>query len=175
MNVLVLDSSPLSCFAKAKQLPMLELLTGGYVRVTTRAVLDELRQGVRDHPEIAEVEELSWLQVEPLDSLAELRIFAAYSAIFGNGPRDIGEATVLAWAEAHGATAMTDDQVAVQAAQSRGVAVVRTLALVARGVHKDVLTRERAESLVEELLRAGARFPLGLGQFVEWAARQGLF
>ena len=87
---------------------------------------------------------------------------------------DIGEATVLAWAEANGATAFTDDDVAVQIGRERGVNVVRTLALVARGVRHGLLTESEADRLVDELLRAGGRFPFRPGEFISWARDQGL-
>ncbi len=48
MAVLVFDSAPLSCFARAKRLTTLEQLTDGDERVTTRAVIDEIRNGVLD-------------------------------------------------------------------------------------------------------------------------------
>jgi predicted nucleic acid-binding protein len=136
MAVLVFDSAPLSCFARARKLPLLEQLTEGYERVTTRAVLDELSQGVSDYPELRSVSTLEWLQVEPVDGLDELRLFAQYAQRLGSDKHNVGEASVLAWAERHGAIAFTDDHVAVQLARERQVGVRRTLALVACGVKK---------------------------------------
>ena len=81
---------------------------------------------------------------------------------------------MLAFAEAHGAIAFTDDQVAFQVGRERDVKVVRTLALVARGVRNGVLTETEAERLVEDLIRAGGRYPLRAGEFVCWARGQGL-
>src|SRR5688572_19484653 len=103
MGLLVLDSAPLSCFARAGRLSFLDRLTQNDERVTTRAVLDELRQGVGDYPQLEEALNLSWLKVVPVDSLQELRIFADYARHLGSGKHDTGEASVLAWAEAHGA------------------------------------------------------------------------
>ncbi len=69
MDALVFDSAPLSCFARAEQLPLLERLTEGFIRVTTQVVLDELRDGVGEHPALRDVLELPWLRIESLGSL----------------------------------------------------------------------------------------------------------
>lgn len=174
MAVLVFDSAPLCCFARAGALATLERLTAGDERVTTQAVLDELRRGVPQHPELGEVLDLPWLLPVGVDSLAELRCFAAYANRLGAGGRDIGEASVLAWAEVHGAIAFTDDQAAVQVGRERGVEVKRTLALIARAVRLSILTEPEAEQLVDALIRAGARFPLESAAFLVWARDQGL-
>lgn len=175
MAILVFDSAPLSCFARAGQLTMLDHLTRMDDRVTTRAVLAELQDGESDHPALVEVRTLSWLRVEPVDGLPELRLFAEYARRLGAGKHDIGEASVLAWSEAHGAIAFTDDQVAVQLAKERKVQVFRTLALVARGIRLKVMSEADAHALVDDLIRAGARFPFIPGGFVPWAKAQGLF
>jgi predicted nucleic acid-binding protein len=127
------------------------------------------------HPELQDVIDLPWLRVKNLANLKELRFFAEYARRLGSGMHDIGEATILAWAEANGATAFTDDDVAVQIGRERGVNVVRTLALVARGVRHGLLTESEADRLVDELLRAGGRFPFRPGEFILWARDQGLF
>ena len=170
MDALVFDSAPLSCFARAGQLPLLERLTEGFTRVTTQAVLDELRDGAGEYPALRAALELPWLRIESLGSLEEMKLFAAYLQPLGAGKHNIGEATVLAWAEAHRAIAFTDDELAVQIARRRGVDVKRTLALVARGVRQGLLQEAEAQVLIDELLLADARFPC-LGQ-AAGAARQ---
>lgn len=174
MAVFVFDSAPLSCFARAGKLRLLEQLTAGHDRVTTRAVLEELDAGVRDYPLLQEVHTLKWLRSEPVDGLPELRLFAEYARPLGAGMHNIGEATVLAWAEFHQATAFTDDEVAVQLGRKRGVTVRRTLALVADGVKRGLLSELEAQALADELVRAGARFPFSPGTFIAWAKRHGL-
>jgi predicted nucleic acid-binding protein len=174
MAVFVFDSAPLSCFARANKLTLLEQLTSGHERVTTRAVLEEFDEGARDYPSLREVHTLAWLRVEPVDGLPELRLFAEYARSLGSGKHDIGEATVLAWAEAHHATAFTDDEVAVQLGRKRGVHVLRTLALVAGSVKQGLLSEHEAQALADELVGAGARFPFRPGAFVAWAKGQGL-
>lgn len=174
MRTLVFDSAPLSSFARALRLPLLDQLSNSYERVTTQAVLDELRVGLPNYPELSHALELPWVKVEKLDSLKELRTFAEYSRRFGSGRHDIGEATVLAWAEVHNATAFTDDEVAVQVGRERGVHVVRTLALVAEGVKSSILSEITASQLIDDLIRGGGRFPFGSGEFMVWAQSHGL-
>jgi len=67
-----------------------------------------------------------------------------------------------------------DERCAVQVGRERGVRVVRTLALVARGVRRDLLADEQADRLVDELLSAGGRFSFGPGEFIPWARERGL-
>jgi predicted nucleic acid-binding protein len=164
----------LSGFGRARRLQDLQRLVAEFRTVTTRAVLDEIRAGVNEHPELGQVATLPWLHVEALDGLEELRLFAEYTRLLGAGTRDLGEATVLAWAEVHRAIAFTDDNVAVRVARSRGVEVRRTLALVARGVRRSILSENEAEAIVRDLLRAETRFPIGAGEFLAWARANGL-
>jgi predicted nucleic acid-binding protein len=172
--IYVFDNAPLSCFARARQLPMLDRLTAGNDRVTTRAVVEEIKNGLATYPDLQDVLDLAWLRVVSADSLDELRLFAKYAARLGSGVHDVGEASVLAWAEVHGAIAFTDDEAAVQAGRDEGVEVRRTLAVVARGIKHGVLSDLEADRLVDDLLRAGGRFPFGAGEFVRWARENGL-
>lgn len=153
---------------------MLERLTAGSDRVTTRAVVEEIKNGVAAYPDLQDVLDLAWLSVVSADSLDELRLFAKYAARLGSGIHDVGEASVLAWAEAHGAIAFTDDEAAVQAGRDEGVEVRRTLGVVARGIKLGVFSDVDADRLIDELLRAGGRFPFGAGEFVQWARENGL-
>jgi len=47
MAALVLDSSPLSCFARCGRLSLLDELTQGYDRITTKAVIHEIEKGTQ--------------------------------------------------------------------------------------------------------------------------------
>lgn len=174
MAIYIFDNAPLSCFARAMRLPELDRLTSGNERVTTRAVIDEIQNGIAAFPELQDVLGLAWLRVEAVDRLDELRLFAKYARRLGSDVHDIGEASVLAWAEAHGAIAFTDDEAAVQAGRDEGVEVRRTLAVVARGIKHGVLSDVEADRLVDDLLRAGGRFPFGAGEFARWARENGL-
>jgi predicted nucleic acid-binding protein len=86
----------------------------------------------------------------------------------------VGEASVLAWAEANHGIALIDDQAAVQVGRERGVEVKRTLAIIARGVRRELLSRGDAAALVDDLVRVGARFPCAGSAFLAWATTAGL-
>lgn len=174
MAILVFDTTPLSAFGRAGRLADLPRLAPGDDLVTTSAVLDEIAAAIDRFPRLACVRQQTWLHVERLDGLDELRLFAKYARQLGSGRRDIGEASVLAWAEAHRATVLTDDMTAWQVGSDNGVVVKRTLGLVARAVREQVLEPNDAEALVADLLDAGARFPLRSGQFMSWATDAGL-
>ena len=172
--VLVFNTSPLSSFARAGRLDVLARLTSGHSQVTVRAVIDELQGGYGAHPSLQDVERATWLEVVPVDALEELRKFAEYHRQLGSGPRNVGEASVLAWAESHGAIAVLDDQTAVQLGRARGVTVYRTLRLIAEGLKTGVLSPKSSIELVDSLERAGARFPITSVEFLQWAQDRGL-
>lgn len=174
-SALGLDSSVLSAFARAERLDVLERLTGGRRRVVTEAVLGEIDRGCLDYPPLANVRSQPWLEVVRPDSPVELGIANEYIRILGSNHRNIGESSILAWAEATSSMVAMDDDDAVRAARKRKVVVVRTLTLVCNGLHRSLLTVEHACTLVDELVTAGgARFPCDGASFVQWAERNGL-
>ena len=176
-SVLGLDSSVLSAFARAGRLDMLERLTAGRRRVVTEAILGELDRGCADHPALADVRALLWLEVVTTGSPSELVVFNEYIRILGSAGRNVGEASLLAWAEVTpGAAVAMDDDDAVSAARRRKqVVVFRTLSLLCNGLHGRLLTVDAARMLVDELVTAGgARFPCDGSTFVQWAERNGL-
>ncbi|HEY3445471.1 MAG TPA: hypothetical protein VGK67_03860 [Myxococcales bacterium] len=172
---LVFDTSVLSCFARAELLDVLEQVSRSHERLVPRAVLGELKRGLADYPKLATVLDATWLEEVPVDALEELTAFAHYARRLSAGDRNIGEACVLAWAEVHEATAVVDDQVAVQCARERGVQVVRSLAFVSTGLKKNLFDEARARHVVDALVKlGGARFPCDGAGFVAWARQNGL-
>lgn len=111
-STIVLDASPLIHFARAHELSALADLLKGFECVTTRAVLDELGDGVERYPELDGALGADWISTVACDSLPVLYLFGQYLAQLGNPLRNGGEASVLAWAEHNGAVAYVDDQVA---------------------------------------------------------------
>jgi hypothetical protein len=169
------DSSVLSPFARAMRLDVLERLVQGRRCVVTRAVLEEIERGCAEHPALAMVGTLSWLEVVSIDALAALRVFNAYMRVLGEDERNVGEASILAWAEVTGSIAVVDDNAAVIAARARRVQVRRTLALLCDGLNRRLMTIEHACELVDELIsRGGARLPCKGADFPGWAEGKGL-
>jgi predicted nucleic acid-binding protein len=171
MADLVFDASPLSYFARAGRLETLERLTAGHRRVVTRAVLDEIKNGVAKHQALAEILTLPWLERVPVDTLDELRFFAIYAARLGSGERNVGEATTLAWAEVHGAIASVDEAAGRKLAKERNVALRGTVGLVCQGVLDGILTVDQGRVLLEELRSAGAWLP-PTSEYDDWARRR---
>lgn len=172
-KTLVFDASPLNHFARAGELTVLRDLVSGFECVTTKAVLGELRQGAAEHPVIQEAIDLDWITTVPCDELDELYIFSQYMNRLGNITRNAGEASVLAWAEAHSAAAFVDDQVACNVGRSRGVRVHRTLQLVVNAYRADILSELRAQDLIKSLADSDARFPsMAREDLFGWARSQ---
>ncbi|MDG4832267.1 hypothetical protein O7627_23580 [Solwaraspora sp. WMMD1047] len=159
-GVVVFDTSPLSHFARAGELPALKELVDDFDCVTTKAVRGELRKGAREHPALQTALDLDWIETVPCDDLEELYLFGQYMNRLGNFERNAGEASVLAWAEAHAAAAYVDDQVACNVGRARGVRVHRTLQLVIAALRRGVFDEANAQTLIERLADTDARFPL---------------
>ncbi len=136
MKPLVFDSTVLSSFARSGLLGLLEKLTSGYDRVVPTPVLQELRNGISPHPGLATVDECAWLREVRVDGLVELISFSEFHQRLGAGERNVGESSVLAWAQRHEGVALTDDQSAAQLAKEKRIEVRRTPATpqeIARG------------------------------------------
>ncbi|MDY0061378.1 MAG: hypothetical protein RBU45_16335 [Myxococcota bacterium] len=174
MPVFVFDSSCLCPFALADRLDTLRRFTEGSERRTTRAVLDEIRAGVTAHPALEGLLHLDWLEAVPIDGLPELIVFSDLRRRFGHGKRDIGEASVLAWAEVHGAVAVLDDQTGRIVAQERRIAYRGTLGILALAIRNGRTTLPEAAVTVDLLRAAGARLPCDGEGFVVWCGEHGL-
>ena len=169
------DSSILSPFARAHRLDMLERITFGHRCVVTRAVLDEIDRGCDLYPVLADVKILPWMQVVSVDSLNELVAFSHYVRVLGSGDRNIGEASILAWAETSSGIAVVDDNAAVQAAKARKVTVRRSLGLLCNALHRSVLTIDQVRTLIDDLtVFGGARLPCDGVGFERWAENNGM-
>lgn len=137
-------------------------------------MLDEIQAGEGQYPLLADVRDAEWLELVACDGLAELRALARYFQVLGSGQRDIGEASVLAWAEVNDGIAVVDERAATRAAQQRGVVVHGTLWLIANGVKTGLLALLDAERLVDQLRDAEAWLPCTGAEFLSWAKDRGL-
>jgi predicted nucleic acid-binding protein len=171
---IVFDSTPLNHFGRAHRLSDLEAITAGHRRVTTEAVRGELEAALARHPDIDAVLRLPWLEVVSTGSLQELRLFAEYARRLGAGPRNVGEASVLAWAEVNGAIAIVDERAATNHGRERGVEVHGSLWLICEGYRIGQVDQPSAEGLADALRDTEVWFPCSGGTFFDWARREGL-
>ena len=171
--ILVWDASPLHHAIKADRIDVLAdiaRLHDGCPRrnVTTVTVIDELQRHALP------VSGLGWLDVELVDGLPELTALIRWTERVSASDHNLGEATVLAWAEVHGAAAVIDDMDARRAARNAGMAVYGSLRLVANAVAAGRITAYAADRFVESLAASGARYPCQPSRFSEWAKENGL-
>jgi predicted nucleic acid-binding protein len=129
--------------------------------VTTDIVAQELQRGQVAVP--------NWIQVEQLTSLHEVVAFATWSGRLSNGIRDIGEASIAAWASEHGAIAITDDKDAKEVMSSNGCTVHGSLWLLCQAINVGLVDVASVSTLADAALSTGARFPFKPRGFVEWA------
>lgn len=172
--VLVFDTMCLSAFARADRLDVLRDLVVDRDCWSTRVVVEELRNGVKNHPELARALDLDWLSVVNLDTFEEIKCFVKWTSRIGSGDRDIGEASVLAAAELRGGIAVTDDRDAVRVARSYRAEVHGMIWLLANACRAGKMTLPGAAGLVEALRSVGLRLPCTGAEFPEYAQRNGL-
>jgi len=169
----VWDASALHHAAAADRIDVLFDVVGGVPQapaqhVTTAAVAEELHRN-----ELWTVC-APYLEVVHVDALNELQSLARWLGVVSNGEHSRGEATVLAWAEVHAGIAIVDDRSARRTATRHGLPVHGTLWVIAEAVNNGKTQRSSANSLVNTLLRCGARYPFRPDGFEAWAVQQGL-
>lgn len=109
------------------------------------------------------------MSVVHVDGLTELVSLADWVQRLSSSVHDRGEATVCAWAQVHGATAIVDDRAARTAAARAGLDVHGSAWVVARAVaigHEGIAN---ATALLDTLITDGARYPFPRGGFEGWA------
>ncbi|MES9509521.1 hypothetical protein ABWJ92_24415 [Streptomyces sp. NPDC000609] len=173
----VLDTGPLSHFAKAQWLGVLKSILKDHSVLIPDVVAEELRNGAEQHHHLRSVLEAEWIRTVPLETSDQLAAFVHYERqLVGPDGRNIGECGVLALAETlPDAIAVVDDRVATAAARGRPVTVRRTLGLLCDAIRAGILTVALVSALADDLLSSEYRLPFGPGGFAEWCAREGLF
>ena len=167
---LVFDTGPLSCFARAGRWDMLGDIVSESRCTATDVVGRELANGVAHHPSLRDVLDAEWLQHAALETSDEIGLFAEYSRTL-----DAGEASTLAWAEAHDAIAIMDERAGVNVAKQRGIAVHGTLWLIAEALNSRLVNERQAIRIVDDMLAAHAWFPFDHGDaFIAWARGEGI-
>lgn len=173
-EVLVFDTGPLSHIARQGWLGALHFITGERCAMIPDAVVAELRAGLPGRPYLESILNAPWLTQHCLSSPAELDAFATFSSLLVAKDRNWGEAGVLAYAKAHGATAIIDDRPARNAAKRHGITCRGTLGLVCDAVNQGHITVGMAAALADDLLESEYRLPFKPGDFLPWARNNGL-
>ncbi len=176
MTTYVLDASVLIGFARARRLEVLaDVLRDEQVK-TTPEVLDEVRNKASVYPEVESALALPWIETVQVSGLKAMGVYAEYAKRVGSSTTgNVGEATVLAWAECHGATAVIDEKVGRDAAKERGVLFKGSLGLIAHGIERRILSMPQATQLIDELKATGTHLPCSGQEFPAWANQRGLF
>ncbi|MEU1885591.1 hypothetical protein ABZ491_08945 [Micromonospora rifamycinica] len=172
--ILVLDTMVLAHFTLADRLDVLQDLLVGTDCWTTQVVLEELRAGAAEHPELMVACEADWLKRARLDSLDEIRSFTLWVRRLGAAERDLGEASVLAAAELRRGIAITDDRQATRVARSYRAEVHGTIWLLAAACRTGKQTETGAGNLIDALRATNARLPCSGTEFPAYARRHNL-
>jgi predicted nucleic acid-binding protein len=172
----VLDTGPLSHFARSQWLGVLKAVLGEGRVVIPDLVANELHHGANRHPHLRAVLDAGWIEIVTLDTEEQLAALTFYTErLVGQDGRNIGECGVLALAETTPSSiAVVDDQVAVNAAKVRQVTVRRTLGLLCEAIQQELLTVPLVSALADDLLANHYRLPFGPGDFARWAEEKDL-
>lgn len=169
-----MDSSPLNYFARSNQLATLAKLIADRECFITRAVEEELLRGGPKHAQLYQAPAQPWITVVDESSLGYLALFSEYHSRLGSGPKNIGEATTLAYAEFHDITAVVDDRVGRRHGVERGVKITGTLELLCGGIRSGIIEDSEAAAVVDLLRDHEAFLPCDGTTFVGWARSEGL-
>ncbi|WP_227993968.1 nucleotide-binding protein [Pseudactinotalea sp. HY160] len=140
----------------------------------TAEVEAELHEGLHRYPHLQQVLEARWIRTEELRSTAELTSFADFAARLVVGTRNVGEASVLAYAAVHDCVAVVDDGAARKAAHDFDVKQRGTLGLLCEAIREGLLTVDVVSDIADHLLESEYRLPFGPGNFRAWARENGL-
>jgi hypothetical protein len=72
VTVLIFDNTPLSHFARAGALPVLENITADFECIAPAEVIRELIRGVSVHPALATAISLPWINIVELTDVSEV-------------------------------------------------------------------------------------------------------
>jgi predicted nucleic acid-binding protein len=175
VSILILDNTPLSHFARAGALSVLESITATFQCVTPSEVVQELLLGIARYPALAAAVSLPWLEIVELTAIEEVVAFAHYKAEMGGGKdHNNGESAVLAWASIHGGTVIIDERAGTRAARRDQIDVHGTLWLITNALRTDKLTEAEAVSMIDQLADTDMALPTNGAGFLAWAYEEGL-
>ena len=175
MTDLIFDNTPLSHFARAGVLSVLEGITVSFHRVVPAQVMQEIVRGVTLYPALTAAMNLPWIEIVELAETEDIVAFARYKAELGGGvERNNGEAAVLAWASVHGGTVLIDERAGTRAARRDNIEVHGTLWFVTNAVRDGKLSTAEAVRIVDQLAATDMALPTDGAGFLAWARVEGL-
>jgi len=150
----VFDSLPLIYLAKAGKLGLIELLRGE--KVVPEAVFREVVVAGKDIGK-RDAYEVEALFNRGILEIVEVRESGILSKLEKSKGLFKADAEVIALAHERDAIALIDDEFARRVAKSLNVKVQGTIYLVLKLLKEDKISREEAESAIEEMRRQGFR------------------
>lgn len=172
-HALVFDTGPLSHFAEAGWLKILEVLAGDREVLVPEVVSEEIKTATHAYPFLGQVLDSAWIKVDRSNDVEFLVVHARYASRMASGTKNLGECGVLALAEVRGHTAVVDDRVAREAGHEHGVQVTGTLPLMCDAIRQGLLTVPLVSKIADDLLATDYRLPVQPGFFESWAQEQG--
>lgn len=164
---IIFDTTCLSHFAIIDRIDVLGDFVNGLQCHSTSVVLEEIRRGIPQHPELERIQAQEWITFQRLDDdLERLTRFVHWSRLLGaDNSRNFGEASVLALATELGATALVDDLSAKRVAKRHYDQVHGTLWLLAEVWRLGGATEVQLCNLVDLLANSGMRLPCRGNEF----------
>ncbi|GIF41032.1 nucleotide-binding protein [Actinoplanes xinjiangensis] len=169
----VFDTGPLSHFAEAGWLKILQALAGDRLVLIPEVVRTEVSEATHLYPFLTQILDADWIKTDRSDDVELIVAHARYTARLASGRKNLGECGVLALAEVRHQIAIIDDRVAREAGEEYGVEIKGTLALMCDGIRQGMLTVPLVSRIADDLLATEYRLPLRPGQFESWARDEG--
>jgi predicted nucleic acid-binding protein len=154
------NTTVLSNFAAVDRLDLIRQLRGRlYIsNEVYEEILDGLEEGYDFYAgidaQIHPFDEAGWIELVSMADEEELRLFRSL-------PRRLhrGEASCLAIARHRGWAFLTDDKLARVTARAWGIVLSGTLGVLVQAVKRELLMREAADGLLQEMIARGYRSP----------------
>lgn len=173
----VMDTSVFTHWHRARCGAILRRLSpGGRVVLIPDAVNAEVEIAREKYQDIPAVVECAWAELVVLGPDEGAVQLAIQSDMGAETPADhAGEAAVIAYAQAHGCTAILDEREAISQADAYGVGARDSMWVVIEALHVlDGVDRAGAERMVDALLATGMWLPIKSGaSLVSWAYEVG--
>lgn len=173
---LVFDTGPLRHFTLRGWLGPLKFLTRDRGILIPESVLIELERQAQTEPDLRQVIDGVWVEVDRSDDIEFVTAFAAYEERLVRKGDDTnrGECGVLALGKVRGFEVVLDDGTARAIAEEEKLSVTATLPLLCEAIRAEELTVPMVEHLADELIAGDYFLPFGPGEFRRWALEQGL-